>query len=131
MDKRYLQLFKEMSKTIVILAEQVMDYNHKKNDDKGEQHAQTLRDSYQKLYDKLNTADFKLDSLERPDFARLLVGSMIVAQNIEDRIKQQQKAIDGYRIDLIPKLDRILNESNTTEEAIKLANEIFQIIEKD
>ena len=56
---------------------------------------------------------------------------MIVAQNIEDRIKQQQKAIDGYRIDLIPKLDRILNESNTTEEAIKLANEIFQIIEKD
>ena len=131
MDKRYLQLFKEMSKTIVILAEQVMDYNHKKKDDKGEQHAQTLRDSYQKLYDKLNATDFKLDSLERPDFARLLVGSMIVAQNIEDRIKQQQKAIDGYRIDLIPKLDRILNESNTTEEAIKLANEIFQIIEKD
>lgn len=50
---------------------------------------------------------------------------MVVNNNIKDQVAQKQKAIDGYEKDLIPKLNQIMNNTKTDEEAIKLAQEIF------
>lgn len=130
MDKKYIQLFKELCKTMTLLAEQVMDYNHSQKDNKGEETAQIMRDDYQKLYDRIEAKDFDSNSLRRADFAKLLVGAVVVMQNLEEQVKQRQKAIQGYKIDLIPKLEKVVNETETTEEALEKAKEIFQISEE-
>lgn len=130
MDKKYIQLFKELCKTMTLLAEQVMDYNHSQKDNKGEETAQIMRDDYQKLYDRIEAKDFDSNSLQRADFAKLLVGAVVVMQNLEEQAKQRQKAIQGYKIDLIPKLEKVVNETETTEEALEKAKEIFQISEE-
>ena len=130
MDKKYIQLFKELCKTMTLLAEQVMDYNRSQKDNKGEETAQIMRDDYQKLYDRIEAKDFDSNSLQRADFAKLLVGAVVIMQNLEDQAKQRQKAIQGYKIDLIPKLEKVVNETETTEEALEKAKEIFQISEE-
>lgn len=131
MDKKYLQLFTEMTKTMTIFSERVMDFNHTKEDKKGEETAQIMRDDYQALYDKLSQSNFDSSTLERADYARFLVATFVIIQNIEDQIKEKQKAVDGYKTDLMPKLERVVNETNTTEEARQLAEEIFQIIDEN
>lgn len=130
MDKKYLQLFKEMTKTMTILSERVMDFNHDKEDVKGEETAQIMRDDYQALYDKMSQPNFNPSTLERADYAKFLVATFVIIQNIEDQIKEKQKAVEGYKIDLMPKLERVVNETDTTEEAKQLAEEIFQIIDE-
>ena len=130
MDKKYIQLFKKLCKTMTLLAEQVMDYNRSQKDNKGEETAQIMRDDYQKLYDRIEAKDFDSNSLQRADFAKLLVGAVVIMQNLEDQAKQRQKAIQGYKIDLIPKLEKVVNETETTEEALEKAKEIFQISEE-
>ena len=46
MDKRYVELFKELAKATAVSAEQVMDYDRAKNDEEGLKTAQTMRDDY-------------------------------------------------------------------------------------
>lgn len=127
MNEKYLNLLKEVAHTVPIFAEQVMDLDREKNDEKGFKTAETMRDDYQQLYDRINASDFKVETLTKADYAKFLVGAFIISRNLEDRIKMQRTALNGYKIDLIPKLDRIVNEANSTEEAQALANEIFQV----
>lgn len=131
MNEKYLKLLKEIAHTVPIYAERVMDYDKQKNDDKGLATAQTMRDDFQKLYDRMNKKDFNPDSLSRADFAKFLVGAFIISENLTAQIKTIRQSINGYKIDIIPKLDRIVNETKTDEESLKLANEIFQIIDED
>lgn len=88
-----------------------------------------MRDDYAKLYDKIREKDFELTQLGRNEWAKLLVGTMIAVQNIEDRIKGEQKAVERYKIGVIPKLQRIIDETKTDEEVQKLVLEIFKIEE--
>jgi len=82
-----------------------------------------MRNDFAALHDKLGTDE----PITRADYAKLLVAAMIITNNIEDRIKSERKAIEGYKIDIIPKLSRINDETTNDEEAQKLANEIFKI----
>lgn len=127
MHEKYLALFREIARATSVLAERVMDYDKEKNDDKGFQTAQQMRDDYLNLVDKLQN---DLPNLERADFARLLVGAIVVTQNLETEIKAREKAMQGYKIDIIPKLERVVNESEETEGAKKLAEEVFNIQEE-
>ncbi len=124
MDKKYLQLFTELAHAVETLSEQVMEYDRQKNDEKGEQTAQSMRDDYAKLYDKLRGDNVVLT---RSEYAKLLVAAYIVVNNIEDRIKGERKAIEGYKIDIIPKLSRINDETTNDADASTLAEEIFKI----
>lgn len=126
MDKKYLQLFTELTRAVEVLSEQVMDYDKAQNDEKGLETAEIMRDDFAALHDKLGTNE----PLTKAEYAKLLVAAMIVANNIEDRIKSERKAIEGYKIDIIPKLSRINDETTNDEEAIKLAEEIFKISEE-
>lgn len=124
MDKKYLQLFTELAHAVETLSEQVMEYDRQKNDEKGERTAQSMRDDYAKLYDKLRGDNVVLTKSE---YAKLLVAAYIVVNNIEDRIKGERKAIEGYKIDIIPKLSRINDETTNDADASALAEEIFKI----
>lgn len=126
MDKKYKELFSLIVQTTANIAEKVMDL-HKKNDEEKEyQTAETMRNDYLNLYDKLAT---NVD-LNKADYARILVGTIIVATQLENKIKSEEKALQGYKINLIPKLDQI-NNAETEEKALELANKLFEIVEEE
>lgn len=129
MHSKYIDLFKEIARTTSISAEQVMDYDKQKNDDKGYEAAQTLRDDFNVLYDKLRDKDFD-GKLEKADFARLLVGVLIIVNQLNDRLNALKKAMSGYQTDVIPKLQEIIDKAESDEDAMKLAEEKFSINEE-
>lgn len=123
MDKRYVELFTLIAQTTANIAEQVMEEHKKNNEEKGYQTAEIMRNDFLDLHDKLGTDEI----LNKADYARLLVGTIIVTNQLNARIKSEQKALQGYKIDIIPKLDQINNAdaSETTE----LAESLFEIKE--
>ena len=123
MNEKYITVFKQMCQTVSALAEQVMDYNKKNNNDKGYETAEKMRNMYMTLEDKFVNGD----ELSRVDFVQLITVSYIVMNNIQTRIENEQKALEGYKVDLLPKLSRIMNETSDDESARKLAEELFSI----
>lgn len=125
MDKKYTELFTLISQSVSNLAEQVMNNHQENGEDKQQETAQIMRDDYLNLHDKLVNEE----ELNKADFARLLVGAIIVTNQLDARIKNEQKALDGYKIDIIPKLDRINNAD--AEEVSSLAEELFKFKEEE
>lgn len=129
MNAAYIKLFGEIARTINLLSERVMEANHLINDEHGEQTAQIMRDDYAQLHDRLMQDNFDPKTLTKQDYAKILVGVMVVVNNLKDRIENQQKAIDNYQLQIAPKLQRIIDECSNDEEAFNLANELFTIDE--
>ena len=124
MDKQYIKLFQELTQTTAVLAEQVMDYDHQKDDTKGFETAQSMRDDFQNLHDKIAAEDFD-GNLTKSDYAKLLVGAYIVTSQVKERIKILKSAITGYENDLIPALQKIIDSSE--EEYQNIATEVLTI----
>lgn len=125
MDKRYTELFTLISQSVSNLAEQVMNDHQDKGEEKQQETAQIMRDDYLNLHNKLTNGE----ELDKADFARLLVGAIIVTNQLDARIKNEQKALDGYKIDIIPKLDRINNTE--ADQVASLAEELFKVKEEE
>ena len=125
MDKKYAELFTLISQSVANLAEQVMNDHQDKGETKEQEVAQTMRDDYIALKEKLDNEE----ELNKSDFARLLVGAIIITNQLDARIKNEQKALDGYKLDIIPKLDRINNTE--PDEVPSLAAELFQVKKSD
>lgn len=123
MDKNYVKLFEEISRTIDVLSAEVIDFNRQSNDDKGVAAAEGMQENYKNLRNKI----LANEQLSHADFAKLLIGAMIVSQQLERRIETEKTALEGYKIDIIPKLQRILNECETEEETQNLSEKIFTI----
>lgn len=121
MHKKYLELFKELTRATAVAAEQVMDYDKEKKDDKGFETAKTMRDDFEALHEKLTAESFD-GNLTKAEYAKLLVGCYVIVGNLQDRIEALKKAIAGYQSDLVPKLSKIIEAENDAE-AQKLANE--------
>ena len=129
MNQTYIKFFQELAKTTATTAESVVALDHAKHDEQGEKTATTMRDDYNNLYDKLTKANLQTSDISRSDFAKLLVGALITSSQLQDRIKQYDKVLHGYKVEVIPKLERIINETKDDSTAQALAEEIFQIIE--
>ena len=125
MDKSYITLFKELTRAAEAAAEQVMEYDRQKGLTKEEETAKMMRDDYAQLHDKIENNS----PLTKNDYAKLLAGAYIVANNLRDRATALKKAIAGYETDLMPKLQAIVEGSANDEEANKLAEE--KLIVKD
>ena len=126
MDKKYIDLFKELVRVTAATTEQVMDYDHEKGDEKNYEAAKIMRDDFMTLYDTLNDSNFD-GTLRQVDFSYLLIGSLVFANQLNDRIDNLKKALAGYQTDIIPKLKNIVDNANSDEEAMKIANEKFVI----
>lgn len=127
MHKKYIELFKELAHATEVAAEQVMEYDKGKNDEKGYETAETLRNDFSALYDKIKDPAFD-GTLSKTDYARLLVGTYIIIGNLQDRISALQKAIAGYQADVVPKLSKIVDAAD--DDAVHaLAEELFVIEE--
>ena len=121
MTNDYKELFLAIAQSSELIAEQVMDYNHRKNDDNGEKTAQSMRDDYQSLADKI--MDEK--SLTKDDYRKLLLGAMVIKNNLQAKIKQEETVFNTYSLSIIPRLQRVLDEPKTIDELEKLSNELF------
>lgn len=130
MHSKYIELFKEIANATAISAEQVMDYDKQKDDAKGYETAETLHKDFIELYDKIRDKNFD-GQLAREDFARLLVGTLIVMNQLNDRITALKKAMTGYQTDVMPKLQDIVDNTKTNEEAMAMAEEKFSIKEEN
>lgn len=126
MDKKYITLFKDLAQATAASAETVMEYDRQKNDDKGLETATIMRDDYQTLVDKIKDAGDEYIP-NKSDIARLLVGSMILANQLQEKISNLKKAMAGYQTDVIPKLQDILDHAKDDDEVKKMANEKFII----
>ena len=126
MDKKYRELFSLITQTTANIAEQIMDLHKANQEEKEYQTAEIMRNDYLDLHDKL----IEEKDLTKADYARILVGTIIVATQLDNKIKNEQTALQGYRIDVIPKLDQINNAENE-EKALELAEKLFQIKEEE
>ena len=124
MNSKYLELFTLIVQQIANLAEQVMNDHQDKGEVKEQETAQTMRDDYLNLHDKLTTNQ----ELNKADYARILVGAIIIANQLTARIQNEQKALDGYKLDIIPKLDQINNTEY--DEVPALAAKLFTVKEE-
>lgn len=128
MDKKYVTLFKELAQATAATAETVMDYDRQKGDEKALETATMMRDDFQTLADAITGDDYAPDKNEA---ARLLVGAMILANQLQDKINALKTAMAGYQTDVIPKLKEIVDNAQNDDEARQMANEKFVIIEKE
>ena len=125
MDKKYITLFKDLAQAIAATAESVMDYDRQKEDEKALEAATIMRNDYQELASKIND-DYVLT---KRDAAKLLVGAMIQANQLQDRMNNIKRAMAGFQTDVIPKLQMMV-DAEDDEAVAKLANEKF-IIQED
>ena len=129
MDKKYITLFKELVQAVAASAETVMEYDREKGDEKALETATIMRDDYQNLFETISNSgdDYSPTKIEA---AKLLVGTMIMANQLQDKINNLNTAMAGYRDDLIPKLQSIIDEAEDDEQARTIANEKFIINEE-
>ena len=129
MHNKYIKLFEELARATAVSAEQVMDYDKQKGDDKGFEAAQVMRDNFEELKDRIIQADDDY-KMNKSDAAKLTVGTLIIVNQLQDRIESLKKALTGYQTDVLPKLQAVVDESKNDEEAQAKAEEKFSIIEE-
>ena len=122
MDKKYIDLFKTLAQATAATAEQVMDYDRSKNDQKGLETSTIMRDDYQDLADRIDVEGYVPT---KNDIAKFWVAATIQTQQLQDRIDNLKKAMVAYQTDLLPKLDEIVELARDDEDAANLANEKF------
>jgi hypothetical protein len=123
MDKKYEVLFKSLAQATAATAEQVMDYDREKGDEKGLETATIMRDDYQEIASRVDEGY----TMNKADAARLLVAAMIQVNQTQDRINALKQAMVGYQTDVIPKLQEIVDNAADDEAAGQMANEKFVI----
>jgi len=120
MDKSYRQLFAMIARAMELNSERVMEEDKKKNDESGYQAAQKMRDGYAQLHDSLEKEDYILTKV---DCAQLLVGCTVVSAQLEGKIASEKKALHGYKVDTMPKLQQVLNAPEA--EVSQVISELF------
>ena len=132
MNKSYQHLFEEMCKTAETLAEQVLEYNMKTNNQEGSETAQHLRDSFGQLADSIEKANKNNQPLSFSinQYRMLLAAAYTMRTHLETYMNNVKKAIDGYNIDIIPKLARMVDEGKDEQKIKELEKEIFDFSEE-
>ena len=124
MDKKYVELFRDLAQATAVAAEQVMEYDKSQGEDEAFEAAKLMRDRYQELAENLNTHGENYQ-LKKTDVAELLIAAVTQQTQIEERIGNLRKALVGYQTDVTPKLQKILDAANDDNDAANLANENF------
>lgn len=127
MNRKYINLFRELAHSAEILAEKVATSEYKGKTDEKTQAAFKMRDDYAAMYDRLRDENFDDASLTRNDFAKLLIADGVVIGNLNSRKEILETTIKGYQDTIMPMLQRVYDESTTDEEAQAIAQQIFVV----
>lgn len=130
MDKIFIKLFTEVVHATEVLSEKVMEYDKEQGQLQGYDTAKKMREDYAILYDKMREDNFEVNQLNKSDVSKILIGTAIVAQNLENQLQNYKAVIDNYTTNIIPKLTKVIDESKTDEEMIELLEKTFEISEE-
>lgn len=68
--------------------------------------------------------------LEYKDYVNLIAIIYIIMNNIQNQIDNKEKALQEYKINILPKLSRIMEEAKEDKSKVKeLAENLFKISE--
>ena len=128
MNKKYQEVFQALSDSAMSSAEIAVKYEQKNGTKQRVDTADEMREKYLALSNKIQASDGAYVPTKN-DIVLLLIASVIVSKQLEDRIDSMKKALAGYQTDIIPKLQQVLNEGKDDSEVAKLVEQIFVIKE--
>lgn len=122
MNEKYKTLFALIAQTMETTAERAMEADKKENDLQAYKTAKEMRSKYARLHDLLTSKTVNYIPTKN-DIIDLYIGANIVAQNLDARIKREQAALQGYKIDLIPKLEKAMKNEDEIEKIFTIQEE--------
>lgn len=122
MNEKYRTLFALIAQNMENIAERAMEDDKAKNDMQAYKTAKEMRSKYARLHDLLTSKTVEY-TLVKNDIIDLYIGANIVAQQIETRVRREQTALQGYRLDLIPKLEKAMNNEDEIEKIFTIQEE--------
>ena len=122
MNEKYKTLFALIAQNMENIAERAMEDDKAKNDMQAYKTAKEMRSKYARLHDLLTSKTVEY-TLVKNDIIDLYIGANIVAQQIETRVRREQTAIQGYRLDLIPKLEKAMENEDEIEKIFAIQEE--------
>ena len=122
MNEKYKTLFALIAQNMENIAERAMEDDKAKNNLQAYKTAKEMRSKYARLHDLLTSKTVNY-TLTKNDIIDLYIGANIVAKNLEARIRLEQTALQGYRLDLIPKLEKAMENENEIEKIFTIQEE--------
>ena len=122
MNEKYKTLFALIAQNMENIAERAMEDDKAKNDMQAYKTAKEMRSKYARLHDLLTSKTVEYTPVKN-DIIDLYIGANIVAQQIEVRVKREQTALQGYRLDLIPKLEKAMKSEDEIEKIFTIQEE--------
>jgi hypothetical protein len=122
MNEKYKTLFALIAQNMENIAERAMEDDKAKNDMQAYKTAKEMRSKYARLHDLLTSKTVEYIPVKN-DIIDLYIGANIVAQQIEARVKREQAALQGYKLDLIPKLEKAMKSEDEIEKIFTIQEE--------
>lgn len=122
MNEKYKTLFALIAQNMENIAERAMEDDKAKNDMQAYKTAKEMRSKYARLHDLLTSKTVEYTPVKN-DIIDLYIGTNIVAQQIEARVKREQAALHGYKLDLIPKLEKAMKSEDEIEKIFTIQEE--------
>ena len=122
MNEKYKTLFALIAQNMENIAERAMEDDKAKNDMQAYKTAKEMRSKYARLHDLLTSKTVEY-TLVKNDIIDLYIGANIIAQQIEARVKREQTALQAYRLDLIPKLEKAMKNEDEIEKIFAIQEE--------
>ena len=122
MNEKYKTLFALIAQNMENIAERAMEDDKAKNDMQAYKTAKEMRSKYARLHDLLTSKTVEYIPVKN-DIIDIYIGANIVAQQIEARIRREQTALQGYRLDLIPKLEKAMKNEDEIEKIFTIQEE--------
>lgn len=122
MNEKYKTLFALIAQNMENIAERAMEDDKAKNDMQAYKTAKEMRSKYARLHDLLTSKTVEYTPVKN-DIIDLYIGANIIAQQIEARVKREQTALQAYRLDLIPKLEKAMKSEDEIEKIFTIQEE--------
>ena len=122
MNEKYKTLFALIAQNMENIAERAMEDDKAKNDMQAYKTAKEMRSKYARLHDLLTSKTVDYTPVKN-DIIDLYIGANLITQQIEARVRREQTAIQGYRLDLIPKLEKAMKNEDEIEKIFTIQEE--------
>lgn len=122
MNEKYKTLFALIAQNMENIAERAMEDDKAKNDMQAYKTAKEMRSKYARLHDLLTSKTVEYIPV-KSDIIDLYIAANIVTQQIEARVKREQAALQGYKLDLIPKLEKAMKSEDEIEKIFTVQEE--------
>ena len=122
MNEKYKTLFALIAQNMENIAERAMEDDKANNDMQAYKTAKEMRSKYACLHDLLTSKTVDYTPVKN-DIIDLYIGANLITQQIEVRVKREQAALQAYRLDLIPKLEKAMKIEDEIEKIFTIQEE--------